>query len=73
MLELILIFRSLMLPQPFLVRRTHFISVETTTIYLFFKYYLVENRLEERYFFEKELCMSYVVFWYISFFYIPIQ
>ena len=31
-------------------------------MYLFFKYYLVENKLEETYFFKKELCMSYLVF-----------
>ena len=28
------------------MRRTHFLSVETTTIYLLLKYYPVENRLE---------------------------
>ena len=37
-----------------------FSSVETT-IYLFFKYYLVENWLEQI-LFKKDLCMSYVVF-----------
>ena len=44
-----------------------FSSVETT-IYLFFKYYPVENRLEQIYFLKKELwlCMSYVVFLYKS-------
>ena len=36
MLKWILIFRSLILPQPFLVWTTHFISVKTTSIYLFF-------------------------------------
>ena len=35
MLPLILIFRSVLWPQAFLVRRTHFLSVETT-IYSFF-------------------------------------
>ena len=35
------------------MRRTHFISVETTTIYLFFNYHIVENRLERRYFLKK--------------------
>ena len=38
-----------------------FSSVERT-IYLFFKYYPVENRLEQIYFLKKELRMSYVVF-----------
>ena len=61
MLKLILIFRSVLWPQAFLVRRTHFRSVETT-IYLFFNYYPVENRLGQRYFFKKELRMSYMVF-----------
>ena len=42
-----------------------FSSVETT-IYLFFKYYPVENRLEQIYFLKKELRMSYVVFLYKS-------
>ena len=42
-----------------------FSSVETT-IYLFFKYYPVENRLEQIYFLKNELCMSYVVFLYKS-------
>ena len=65
MLKLILIFRSVLWPQAFLVRRTHFLSVETT-IYLFFNYYPVENRLEQRYFLKKELCMSYMVFLYKS-------
>ena len=37
-MKLILIFRSVLWPQAFLVRRTHFISAETS-IYLFFKYY----------------------------------
>ena len=40
-----------------------FSSVETT-IYSFFKYYPVENRLEQIYFVKKELCMSYMVFLY---------
>ena len=61
MLKLILIFRSVLWPQAFLVRRTHFLSVETT-IYLFFNYYPVENRLEQRYFFKKVLCLSYVMY-----------
>ena len=38
-----------------------FSSVERT-IYLFFKYYPVENRLEQIYFLKKELRMNYVVF-----------
>ena len=42
-----------------------FSSVETT-IYLFFKYHPVENRLEQIYFLKNELCMSYVVFLYKS-------
>ena len=42
-----------------------FSSVETT-IYLFFKYYPAEDRLEQIYFLKKELCMSYVVFLYKS-------
>ena len=62
---LILIFRSVLWSQAFIVRRTHFLSVETT-IYLFFNYYPVENRLEKRYSLKKELCMSYVVFLYKS-------
>ena len=65
MLKLILIFRCLLWPQAFLVQRTYFLSNETT-IYLFFKYYPVENRLEQRYFFKKEFCMSYVAFLYKS-------
>ena len=65
MLKLILIFRSLLLPQALLGRRTYFLSNDTT-IYLFFKYYPVENRLEQRYFFKKELCKSYVLFFYKS-------
>ena len=48
------------------MRIAYFLSGEATIIYLFFKYYLVENRLEQRYFFKKELCMSYVVFLYKS-------
>ena len=51
--------------QAFLVWRTQFLSVETP-IYLFFNYYPVENRLEQRCFFKKELCMSYMVFLYKS-------
>ena len=35
------------------MRRTHFLSVEATTIHLIFMYYLVENRLEQRYFLKK--------------------
>ena len=67
MLTLILIFRCVLWPQAFLVQRPYFLSVETT-IYLFFKYYPVENRLEQIYFLKKELwlCMSYVVFLYKS-------
>ena len=42
-----------------------FSSVETT-VYLFFKYYPAEDRLEQIYFLKKELCMSYVVFLYKS-------
>ena len=42
-----------------------FSSVETT-IYLFFKYYPVEKRLEQIYFLKKDLCMSFVVFLYKS-------
>ena len=42
-----------------------FFSVETT-VYLFYKYYSVENRLKQIYFLKKELCMSYVVFSYKS-------
>ena len=41
------------------------LSVETT-IYLFLKYYPVENRLEQTYFLKKEFRMSYVVFLYKS-------
>ena len=63
MLNLTLIFRSALWSQAFLVRRTHFLSVETT-IYLFFKYYPVKNRLEQKYFSKRELCMSYMVFLY---------
>ena len=65
MLKLILIFKSLSWPQAFLVRRTHFLLVETT-IDLFFNYYPVERRLEQRYFFKKELCMVCMVFLYKS-------
>ena len=43
------------------MRKTHFLSVETTTIYLLLKYYPVENRLELIYRLKKELRMSYVV------------
>ena len=42
-----------------------FFSVEIT-IYLFFKYYPVDNRLEQIYFLKKELYMSYGVFLYKS-------
>ena len=42
-----------------------FSSVKTT-IYLFFKYYQVENRQEEMYFLKKELCMSYEAYLYKS-------
>ena len=59
-LKLILIFRSLLWPQVFLT----FSSVETT-LYLFFKYYTVENRLEQTDF-KNELCMSYKLFLYKS-------
>ena len=52
MLKLILIFRSLLWSQTFLVRRTRFLSVKIT-IYLFFNYYPMENRLEQRYFLKK--------------------
>ena len=48
------------------MRRSDFLSVETTIIYLFFKYCPVENRLEQRDFLKKELCMSYAVFLYKS-------
>ena len=65
MLKLILIFRSVLCPQVFLVQRTHFLSVKTT-IYLFFNYYPVENRLEQRCFFKKQLFMSHMVFLYKS-------
>ena len=54
MLKLVLIFRSLLQLQPFLVQRTHFLPVETT-IYLLFKYYPVENKLEQRYLFKKRV------------------
>ena len=60
MLKLILIFGSV-----FLVRRTHFFSIDTTN-YLLFKYNPVENRLKQIYFLKKKLCMSYVVFLYKS-------
>ena len=53
MLKSILIFWRLLQPQAFLVRRMHFLSVETTTIYLFLKYYPVENSLEQIYFLKK--------------------
>ena len=52
MLKQILVFRNLLWLQPFLVRGTHFLSVETT-IFLFFKYYSVEIMLEQRYFIKK--------------------
>ena len=39
------------------MRRTHILSVETTTIYLLLKYYPVENRLELIYRLKKELRM----------------
>ena len=42
-----------------------FSSVETT-IYLFFKYYPVGNRLEQSHFLKKESCMTYVVFLFKS-------
>ena len=67
MLKFILIFRSVLWPRPFLVQRTHILSVETT-IYLFFKYYPVESRLEQSIFLKK----SYV--WATWSFYInPVQ
>ena len=66
MLKLILTFRGLLQYQAFLVRITHFPSVETTKICVVFKYYPVENRLEQRDFLKKVLCMSYVVFLYKS-------
>ena len=65
-LKLIVNFRGLLWSQAFLVQTTHLLSVETATIYLLFKYYPVENRLEQRYFFKKELYMSYMVFLYKS-------
>ena len=65
MLKLILISRSVLWPQTFLVWRTHFLLVETT-ICLIFKYYPLGNRLEQSYFLKKELRMSYVVFLYKS-------
>ena len=52
MLKLILILRSVLWSQTFLVRRTRFLSVKIT-IYLFFNYYPMENRLEQRYFLKK--------------------
>ena len=60
MLKLILSFRSVLWPQAFPVRESHFLSAETT-ISLFFNYYPMENRLKQRYFF-----MSYMVFLYKS-------
>ena len=63
MLKLILIFRSLLWPQAFLVRRTHFLSNETK-IYVVFEYYPVGNRLKQGYLLKKELFMSYMVFLY---------
>ena len=41
--------------------KNSFSSVETIIV---FKYYPVENRLEQIYILKKELCMSYVVFLY---------
>ena len=42
------------MPQAFLERTAHFLSVQTT-IYLLFKYYSVDNRQEQRYFFQKRV------------------
>ena len=42
------------MPQAFLEQRAHFLSVQTT-IYLFFKYYSVENRQEQRCFFQERV------------------
>ena len=64
MLKLILIFRSLLLPQATLVRINHCLSNATTMIYLFSKYYSVENKLDLSYFLKKELSMSYMIFLY---------
>ena len=62
MLKLILSFRSLLQYQALLVRRTDFLSFETTLNFLFFNYYTVGNRLEQRLFFflkkKKELYMN---------------
>ena len=55
MMKLVLIFRSLFYLQAFLVRRTYFISVETAIIFLFCKYYQVENRLEQREFLKERV------------------
>ena len=52
MLKLILIFRSVLWPLAFLVRRNHFFQLKQQFKY-FFKYYPVESRLEQRYFFKR--------------------
>ena len=64
MLKLILIF-SVLWPQAFLVRRTHFLLVETT-IYLFFLLLSSGKQAGTKMFSKKELRMSYMVFLYKS-------
>ena len=68
MLKLILIFRSVLWPQAFLVQRTHLFQLKQQFTY-FFKYYPVENKQEQTYFLKKELWMSYVRSFYIN----PVQ
>ena len=51
---------------PSISRAGNSFSSVKTAIYFFFKYYPVENRLEQIYFLKNELCMSYVVFLYKS-------
>ena len=64
MMKLILIFRSLLWPQAFLLRRTYFFQIKQQFTYLLniIQWETCWNKI----FFKKELCMSYVVFLYKS-------
>ena len=62
MLKLILIFRSVLFPQVFPVRRTHFLQLKQQ-----FTYFLsIIQWTGANNFLKKEICMSYVVFLYKS-------
>ena len=65
MLKLIQIFKSILLPQAFLMRRTPFLSFTN-----FLSTIQRKTGWNKDIFFKKELCMSYVVFLYKS---VPIE